>query len=62
MSGSSSELIAAIKYPGIESGGIDKHQTFVANLMKLGLTVYRSEFKLVEGFCFNALFGMKKSC
>ena len=60
MSGSSSKSIAAIKYPGIESVGIDKHQTFVANLMKLGLTLYGSAFKLFEKFCFNALFGMKK--
>ena len=43
MSGSSSKSIAAIKYPGIESVGIDKHQTFVANLMKLGFTFYGSQ-------------------
>ena len=54
MSGSSSKSIAAIKYPGIESVGID-------NLMKLGLTLYGSAFKLFEKFCFNALLGMKKS-
>ena len=60
MSGSSAKSIATIKYPGIESVGIDKHQTFVANLMKLGLTFYGSAFKLFEKFCFNALFGMKK--
>ena len=39
MSGLSSQSIAAIRYPGIEIVGIDKHQTFLANLMKLGLTV-----------------------
>ena len=39
MSGLSSQSIAAIRYPEIESVGIDKHQTFLANLMKLGLTV-----------------------
>ena len=48
-------------HPGVESVGIDKHQTFVANLMKLGLTFYGSAFKLFEKFCFNALLGMKKS-
>ena len=61
MSGLSSESIAAIRYPGIESVGFDKHQTFLANLMKLGLTVYRSAFKLFERFSFNALCGMKES-